>query len=234
MDHNEKLRVNMAQKISTIIFDMDGLLFDTERVTLNAWNRALADYGYTPDDYVYLDTLGLTRRDSQAIFTKFYGPDLPFQQLHTREKQYVEEYLAEHGMPTKPGLVELLNFLEKLSLKKAVASSAERDSIIKRLNSSNLMARFDKVVGGDEVQKGKPAPDIFLAAANRLNVPAKQCIVLEDSEVGVQAAHRAGMAPIMIPDLKPPTEKSILAAYKILPSLHELKSFLEQLFEAPA
>jgi beta-phosphoglucomutase-like phosphatase (HAD superfamily) len=89
-------------------------------------------------------------------------------------------------------------------------------------------------VGGDEIQKGKPAPDIFLAAANRLHVPAARCIVLEDSEVGVQAAQDAGMLPIMIPDLKPPSEKSILLAYKILPSLYELKSFLEQLFGAPA
>jgi beta-phosphoglucomutase-like phosphatase (HAD superfamily) len=89
-------------------------------------------------------------------------------------------------------------------------------------------------VGGDEIQKGKPAPDIFLAAANRLHVPAERCIVLEDSEVGVQAAQDAGMLPIMIPDLKPPSEKSVLLAHKILPSLYELKSFLGQLFGAPA
>lgn len=221
--------MNIIKNVSAIIFDMDGVLFDTERVTWDAWNRALVDYGYAVNDKAYQDTIGMTAPDSEKVFSKYYGAGFLFDELHVLEQQYVKEDLAENGIPIKAGLIELLDLIDRLDLRKAVASSTERDTVEQRLINSNLITRFDAIVGGDEVKNGKPAPDIFLTAATRLEVPAEQCLVLEDSDAGLKAAQSAGMVPIMIPDLKPPSEKSKLVAYKILPSLREMRSFLQDL-----
>ncbi len=208
---------------STVIFDMDGLMFDSERVAQRAWEKAAIEFGYSFGDDVFLGVIGKARRDVEAYTRQVFGPDFPFEQVYALKQQYFRQNIQENGLPFKPGLLELLECLEARSIPKAVASSSPCETILFNLHLAGLaLERFATVIGGDEVPHGKPAPDIFQAVADKLRVSSHKCLVLEDSNGGVKAAHAAGMVPVMVPDLIPPTEESIRLAYRILPSLHEV------------
>ncbi len=201
-------------------------MLDTERINQIAWRRAAAEWGYTFPDEVYLVVVGRTVRDTKAWFRRTFGPDFPFEAMYQRKQDYVDSYIGNQGLPLKSGLLELLDLVEGLSLAKAIATSTARTQALKKLTIAGLIDRFETLVCGDEIPRGKPAPDIFLAAAERLQVPAAGCLVLEDSEAGIQAAHAAGMKAIMIPDMKQPTPEITSLAYKVLPSLAEVGALL--------
>jgi HAD superfamily hydrolase (TIGR01509 family) len=213
-------------ELSAIIFDMDGLMFDTERIAQLAWYRAAADYGYELTEPIYLGVIGLNSRDVETYFRQSISNIFPFTEIYRRKQQYVDELLTQEGLPLKPGLLELLEFILELSIPNAVASSTTKELVTRNLSRAGL--QFDVVVGGDEVKNGKPAPDIFLTAARQLHASPERCLVLEDSDTGIKAAHAAGMIPVMIPDIKPPTEQVRHLAYRILPSLHEVRWLLTQ------
>ena len=221
--------MNRPSFFSAIIFDMDGLMLDTERIGRLAWQRAAAEWGYTLPDDLYLAVVGRTVRDTQEVFRRAFEPDFPFEAMYQRKQQHVEAYIAEHGLPLKAGLLELLDLVERLSLPKTVATSTARPQALKKLALTGLLDRFEIIVCGNEIPNGKPAPDIFLAAAERLRQPAQYCLVLEDSEAGIRGAHAAGMTSVMVPDLKPPTPEIAALAYQVLPSLTEVSVLLQNL-----
>ena len=211
-----------------VIFDMDGLMFDTERIAQTAWRYAAAECGYDFSEKIFRGVIGRTLPDVEQFTYRTFGPEFPFAVVYDLKRAYVVEYLMEHGLPLKPGLPELLELIEKKSLPKAVASSSNCEVITHNLRLAGLEdGCFEVLVGGEEVQKGKPAPDIFLLAGRRLGVPAEFCLVLEDSNAGIKAAQTAGMIPVMIPDMLQPSEESKRLAYQILPSLHEVGWLLQ-------
>ena len=214
-------------KLSAVIFDMDGLMVDSEPVARVGWQRALAEYGRTLSEDVFLEMLGRTTEGTRTVLVKAYGAELPFESMLQHKRQYVHDEIAEHGVAVKPGLMELLDWLEARRMPKAVASSARREDVMHKLTSRGLAGRFQAIVTGEQVPNGKPAPDIFLEAARQLGIPARECAVLEDSDVGIQAAQAAGMLPLMVPDIKPPSPASALLAHRIFPTLHEVRAFLE-------
>ncbi len=214
-------------KLSAVIFDMDGLMVDSEPLAQAGWRLALAEYGYTLSDDLYMQVLGRSTEGTQAILRQALGDQAPLESMFARKRQYVQDEVTQHGVPVKPGLVELLDWLDGRRIAKAVASSARREDVEHKLGHTHLLARFETIVTGDQVPRGKPAPDIFLAAAERLGVPAEACAVLEDSDAGIQAAYAAGMLPLMVPDIKPPSPETAALAYRIFPSLHEVRAFLE-------
>lgn len=209
-----------------VIFDMDGVLLDTEPISQRAWLRAHEALGGAPPDALFLRLIGRTRADVLCILVEALGPAYPVAELRARKENYFEEIIAAEGIPLKPGAVALLDYLEREGCPKAVASSTPKAGVLQRLSMTGLRERFPVIVGGDEVRRGKPAPDIFLAAAERLGIAPEGCWVLEDSEYGIAAAHAAGMTPIMIPDLKPPSEETAALAYRVLPSLAEAPALL--------
>jgi HAD superfamily hydrolase (TIGR01509 family) len=217
----------MPFKLSAVIFDMDGLMLDTETLARDAWRQALAEVGYALSDELYLQLLGRTIEDTQAILRQALGADLPIESLARRKGMLVRQHIDQHGLRLKTGLAELLDWLKTHAIAHAVASSAKRPDVLFKLSHAGFGSWFDTVVTGDQVSAGKPAPDIFLAAARQLQVPAAECAVLEDSDAGIRAAHAAGMLPLMVPDLKPPSQESLALAHQIFPSLHEAKNFLE-------
>jgi HAD superfamily hydrolase (TIGR01509 family) len=214
--------------ISAVLFDMDGLMLDTERLLYAAWQRAMADFGYEASEEVFLASVGTTVARTNQILRAAYGPDFPLEATNNRTGDYVWQEVDAHGAPLKPGLLALLDYLEARGIPKAVASSSERATIDRLLGSVDLLWRFAVTVAGDEVAHGKPAPDIFLLAASRLGVEPGRCLVLEDSEPGARAAHAAGMAVIIVPDLKPPSDEVARLAAAVLPDLHAVQAWLAQ------
>ena len=211
-----------------IIFDMDGLMIDTERLALKAWQLAGVDFGFPISEDIFITMVGRNRRDSDRILVEVFGSDFPVDAVRKRRRAYVDGWIDEGKLSIKSGLLELLDFLDKVSMPKAIATSTGYERAIYKLSLVNLLERFPIVVAGDQVEKGKPAPDIFLAASTQLGVLPKHCLVLEDSDAGIQAAYDAGMTPVMIPDMKPPSEESLAFAYKIFGGLGEFHSYLRE------
>lgn len=214
-----------------VIFDMDGLMLDTETLAREAWFATMRKWGYELTDEVYLQVLGTTGARTRDIFRAAFGEGIPIEEMYAHKQGYVDEAIARQRVAVKPGLVELLDWLDERRIPKAVASSTVRELVLKKLGLTGLVHRFDAIVGGDEVSHGKPAPDIFLEAARRLGVPPGECVVLEDSEAGIRAAHAAGMLPIMVPDLKPPSDDVKALAYQIVSSLDEATAILQRLYQ---
>jgi HAD superfamily hydrolase (TIGR01509 family) len=216
-------------KISAVIFDMDGLMFDTERISQRTWVRAAADYGYTYPEYVYQSVIGRARPDVERITMQAFGEDFPFEAVYTTKQRYMQETLERDGIPLKPGLITLLDWLNDHLIAMAVASSSPRAVVLRNLRIAGLeLERFATIVGGDEVLHGKPAPDIFLEVAYHLNMIPQDCLVLEDSNAGIKAAHAAGMQAVMIPDLRPATVETCTLAYRVVDSLTQVQFLLDE------
>jgi HAD superfamily hydrolase (TIGR01509 family) len=211
-----------------VVLDMDGLMFDTERLARDAWRRAMAERGYELSDEVYLPAIGRTVGGACRHFVEALGPDLPIAEIEAAKAAYLLE-LIEPAPPMKPGLMALLDGVDELGLPAAVASSTARPEVERRLASVGLLGRFAATAGGDEVARGKPAPDLFLLACERLDAPPSHCVVLEDSEAGVQAAAAAGMSTVIVPDLVPPSPTALALARAVVPSLSEALAVVQGL-----
>lgn len=186
-----------------VICDMDGLLLDSERVSFVAMQRACSEIGLQFELEHYVELIGLPPKGSKAKLIDLFGNDFPYDLIRKQELRYKDEYVTTNGMPLRPGVVEFLETLSAKNIKLGVATSTFRDRAEHDLTITGLRHFFEKITCGDEVENGKPAPDIYLEAAKRLDVSPLECIVFEDSEAGIRAASAAGMKPVWIPDLKP-------------------------------
>ncbi len=208
------------------IFDMDGLMLDSERISNQAWQRAAADFGCDLTDEMMRECVGSSLVYSELIQKKYPGQDYLYQKIRERKGGYFEESVTKNGIPIKKGLLELLDLLESKQLRKAVASSTEQPFVNQRLKATHLFHRFDAIVSGSEVEKIKPDPALFLEAARLIGADTKRCLVLEDTPFGVKAAEAAGMPVILVPDLAPiPAEISSMAVGVFL-SLDEVRLYL--------
>jgi len=216
------------EKLSLVIFDMDGLMFDTERLSIWAWEKAGKDFGYKITHDIMVEATGLDERNIVLYLKRHFGDSFPFYEIKRLESKYYNEYIKKNGVPVKEGLYDLLNFLKANSILRAVATSTYRKLAEECLFLAKVKDQFDLIVCGDDVEKGKPQPDIFLKVARKLNCVPSECIVLEDSENGLKAASRARMRTICVPDLKIPSKEVQKLIYRQFNSLIEVKSFLEQ------
>ena len=213
-------------EIDAVIFDMDGLMFDTERIRLDAWQMVARQEGYEIPEPLLIDCIGRVTTDSeQYLNAALAGTGFDYRRARAIRGKYIRQMVAD-GVPVKAGLDAMLAAVESLGLVKAVATSTLRVETIELLTQTGLIGRFDAIVCGDEVANGKPAPDIVLLAAERLGVRAERCMVLEDSENGIRAAAAAGAVAVMIPDVKLPTEEVLALAHANFGSLAEAAEFL--------
>ena len=212
--------------VRLVIFDMDGLMFDTERIAVDAWRHAGRLLGVEISPDLVIETIGLNRKDTEATLLRRLGAGFSIEEARRLRVQYAEESVSRNGVPVKEGLSALLDSLDRAGVMKAVATSTERTRASRLLTLAGMLSRFDAVVCGDEVEHGKPYPDIFLAAAAKLGVSPTDCMVLEDSESGLTAAHRAAMRPILVPDLKAPSRDALALAFRVFPTLTEVRGFL--------
>jgi HAD superfamily hydrolase (TIGR01509 family) len=212
-----------------VVFDMDGLMLDTERMASRCWSAAASTIGVAFDTELLPSMIGRNSRDSRQCVLAHYGADYPIDALMQESRTQFDAIAEREGIATKPGVHALLDWLESVGIPRVVATSTRRERALAHLERSLLMPRFHALVGGDEVVEGKPAPDIFLLAAARLDVEPADCIVLEDSEPGVRGALAAGMIPIMVPDMIAPSRDLLACMPLVLPSLLDVKTHLAAL-----
>ena len=212
---------------SAVIFDVDGLLLDTERLMLEIWKKTSTEYGFNFPDDLYESMIGRTFRDSQDLLNDAFGPDFPVSEAYEKRTQYFLEYAHKNGLPQKIGVDEILDYLESINVPVCIATSASADIAALKIDRGGLSERFDKIVCGDDVSVGKPSPEIFIKAADLLQIPPEKCIVLEDSVAGIFAAKLANTIPIMVPDIVYPEPDVKKMALAVLHSLRMAKNFIE-------
>lgn len=193
--------------VTAVIFDMDGVILDSERIILNAWISTVADYGQVLEKGRIAGAFGGGKAAARAILEAELGTDFPFEKALPEVRNRIRR-ASLSGWPLKPGIRELLDGLAGLAVPLAVATSTYRAEAESRLVSVSVDPYFDVICGGDDVAEGKPSPAIYLLTAQRLEMSPSQCIVIEDSETGVLSAYRAGMRIIHIPDLAKPSPAS--------------------------
>jgi beta-phosphoglucomutase-like phosphatase (HAD superfamily) len=215
-------------RIRAVILDMDGLMLDTEAIAREVWTCAAADCGFEMADEVFLSLVGRTRTDSDSILQDHFGVGFSLDEFGRACRERWDLAIAQRGIPTKRGLPELLDYLDLAGIPSGVATSTVRVDAERSLDIAGLAGRISCLVTGDEVLNGKPAPDIFLLAADRLGVSPESCLVLEDSRNGIRGAHASGALPVMVPDLIEPGPEIERLAFRIFPSLVEVREWLER------
>ena len=215
--------------IKAIIFDMDGLMIDSERVTFECYQERLKDMNLTMDEEFYKTLLGKPIKGIYQRFYDVYGNDFPIQNVIQDVHQLMAERFETEGVPVKKGLVELLHYLKDNNYKTIVATSSNRDRVDKILAQAKITEFFDDSICGDEVTKGKPNPEVFLKSCQKLGVNVDEAIVLEDSEAGIQASYDANIKVICIPDMKYPEKHYEEKTFKILKDLTEVTAYLKSL-----
>jgi HAD superfamily hydrolase (TIGR01509 family) len=209
-----------------VIFDMDGLMVDTERIAKIAWQEASRMAGYDMPDDVFALMIGHSKRDSRERVRDRLGPGFDFERVYADTGILFEKIVARDGLPLKPGVRELLEDLSARKVPLGVATSTRNPVASQRLEQVGLLKYFAVVVTGDQVARGKPEPDIYLEAVRRLGIEAKTSYALEDSHAGVRSAHAAGLRVIMVPDLIAPTPEIAALTHAIVKSLHEARDLL--------
>ncbi len=215
-----------------VIFDMDGLMFDTERLYCQAWDYAGEKAGLGRTGYMVMKTLGTNRETGRAIWRREFGARYHQEEIEGYTKEFFDQYYRTHSLPVKKGLYHLLDYLKERGFRTAVASSTPRDQILKHLKETELTGFFDQIVGGDCVKKSKPDPEIYLHACALLKMEPAHCYALEDSRNGLLAASAAGCRTIMVPDLWQPDEEIRGRVLAILPDLDAVRDYLEHQAES--
>lgn len=213
--------------IKAVVLDMDGTMFDTETLTLRAWEHIGKKIGYTITKETITKTIGLNEQNTKLILAKEFGESFDYEYFKKQYKDYIECYIQDNGIPLKNGLFELLDYLKDNQYKIAVATSTNNHRATFYFEHAGISKYLDAVVSGDMIEHGKPAPDIYLKALELINIAPKDALALEDSPYGILSASAAGLKPIMIPDLVEPDEEILKHVYKKFDSLIDVIALLE-------
>ena len=215
--------------IKAVLFDMDGLMIDTESLATEAFIHSAKKQGYDMTKEETLLVLGFTTKSIYEFWENYFkNSDVSGKQLVDDHYKYIENILFTTGPRKMPYIEELLKYLKESNYKVAVASSSNMNHIINNMEKTGLKKYIDEFASGAEVENGKPAPDVFLLAAERLGVKPEECLVLEDSKAGVLAGSSAGAKVIMVPDMFKPDEECKERTYRIVGNLGEVISVLEE------
>jgi len=224
--------MKLSRAPAAVVFDMDGLLFDTEALYQEALVLAAAEAGHEVGQEVFNRTVGLPWAQSRALLLTHFGETFP---VDAFQERWVQHFwiIAETRLELKPGVLELLDTLDRLRLPRAIATSSSHRTVERHLTAHNLLGRFNEIVGHGDYEHGKPAPDPFLKAAERLRVEARSCLALEDSHNGVRSASAAGMMTVMVPDLLEPIDEIRGLCAFVARDLHEVHRSVLDAWEHP-
>jgi beta-phosphoglucomutase-like phosphatase (HAD superfamily) len=216
-------------KTELVIFDMDGLTFNTEELSFKCWSKALTELGLEPDIEVFSRSLGGHEPGLDEIYKERY-PGYSKDDIFVMSRKYKWDIVNSMGIQIKNGFLELIRYLKENGIKTAIGSSSPKEAVLNYfvITGLNVSEIFDYIACGDMVEKVKPNPDIFLLASRLANVPPERCLVLEDSKNGCYAAKAAGIPCIIIPDLSQPKDDVREIAAAVLPSLKDVIGYLEK------
>lgn len=219
----------MLQTNFSVIFDMDGTIFDTERLVLDCWERVGEKHGIPNIREVFIRCIGTNKVRTQEIVYEHYGKDFPFEKFSEESSVLFHEITEKAGIPVKKGAEELLEYLSKNRVMLGLASSTRLATVTQELQAAGLYDYFHVVVGGDLLKNSKPAPDIYLMTCERMGVLPENTYAVEDSYNGIRAAHSAGMRPIMVPDMTPATEEMRGLSVAVFADLLQVKDYFENM-----
>lgn len=214
--------------MKAIIFDMDGVLFDTERLCMDSWIAVARENGIPDMEAFFPRCIGRNQTDTAALFREFYGGSYDYERFRQQSSERFHEDIVQKGMPVKKGAREILEFLRQRKYRIGLASSSSRHSVEEHLERTGLREYFQSLTTGDMVEHSKPQPDIYLMACESLGVVPQEAMAIEDSPNGIRAAYSAGMIPIMVPDLIEPDQEMQEKSMLICRDLLEVMAFLDK------
>lgn len=212
--------------IKTIVFDMDGTLIDSESLIMKAWQKIAAEDGIDNIEQTLIRCIGITTSETKAVFSQVYGEDFPYQKYERLGSKLYHEEIEKNGLPIKPGVYELFDFLRKNDYRIGLASSTREEVVRREMESIGLLDSFEVIVCGDMVTHSKPHPEIYLKSCELLGASPCDCYAVEDSPNGIRSAYRAGMKAIMVPDLVMPDDEIRKLLFKECKDLLEIRDFL--------
>lgn len=213
--------------MKAVVFDMDGVLFDTERVCMESWIAVAAEDGLPDMDKIFPLCIGGNSNDSRRILLEAYGQDFDYGVFRKKASDRFWEQIENNGLPMMEGVEEILSWLKEEGWIVGLASSTRRSSVNDHLERAGIRDYFQAVVTGDMVEHSKPLPDIYLIACRHLGIEPCEAYAIEDSPNGIRSAYSAGMCPLMVPDMIQPDEEVSHMSYRIFRNLPEVLDFLK-------
>ena len=213
--------------IKGVLFDMDGVILDTEKLYTRFWKEAAQSLGFPMTHEMALGMRSLSRELGERQLKEYLGEEVDYQKVRDTRIKMMTAFIQENGVELKPGIQELLDFLKEKGIKTSIATSSPLDRTKEYLSKVGLVDAFDELVSGHMVPHGKPAPDIYLYAAEKLGLKPEECLVIEDSPTGLLAGMRAGAVPIMIPDQDQPSDETKARIYAVADSLQAVISLFD-------
>jgi len=214
-------------KHDAVIFDMDGLLLDTERLALQSFLVACEALDIAADASLYLQCIGTTKQRTREILVRALGETFSYDDLYRVWSEEFDRSATEKAISVKNGALQLLNQVRTARLPMALATSTPHERAVRQLQNAGLFDFFDSIIGGDHVRRGKPDAEIYLKAAGILGVSPARCLAIEDSDNGVRSAHAAGMTVIQVPDLVQPADDVRNLGHRIMKSLADVGRYLD-------
>ena len=223
----EILRKNTPQ-IRGVLFDMDGLVLDTEKLYTRFWMEACHFYGYPMTYEQSLEMRAANSRLGAENLHRFFGPDIDYVTIRNKRIELMDAYIDIHGVELMGGVREILTFLKQRGIATAIATSSPRERVERYLAPYDLLSQFDALCSGYDVPQGKPAPDIYLKAAAMIGLQPEQCLAVEDSPAGILSASRAGCRPVFVPDQDQADEEMMQLLYAHADSLLDIITMIEE------
>ncbi|MDE5907266.1 MAG: HAD family phosphatase [Lachnospiraceae bacterium] len=212
--------------VQTIVFDMDGTLIDSEAMILEAWKEIATQNGIADIEQTLIKCIGITSKETRAVFCQTYGDDFPYEMYSQMASALYRAEIEKNGLPVKPGVYELFDYLKENHYRIGLASSTREEVVRREMESIGLLDAFEVIVGGDMVTHSKPHPEIYLKSCELLGMAPCDCYAVEDSPNGIRSAYHAGMKVLMVPDLLPPDEEIRRLLFKECKNLLEVRQFL--------
>lgn len=212
--------------IELFIFDMDGLIFETEKIFLKIMPEVIKSLGYPVNKDIIYNSIGMTTKNIENLYKNYYGENFPYSTFSKKIHQKLLEHNKLYGLELCDGVIDVLKYLKENNKKCVIASSSDKFIINEYINRNNLSSFFIDYTAGSEVTHGKPNPEIFLLAAKKQNVDPKNCIVFEDSYNGIRAAYKANMKAIMVPNVLDPNEEMENICTLIIKNIKEILKYL--------
>lgn len=213
--------------MNAVVFDMDGVLFDTERLCQDSWLAVAEERGLPDMEIIFPRCIGLNANDSRRIVMEAYGKNFDYDGFRGKASAWFWDYIESNGLPVKPGAGELLAWLREQGWPVGLASSTRCSTVLNHLEQAGLRKDFSVVVTGDMVEHSKPQPDIYLMACRELKAEPRESYAIEDSPNGIRSAYRAGMHPLMVPDMIAPDQEMRKLSEGIFRDLGEVLEYLK-------